>query len=221
MTPKDNLCKCGCGKLTKQWKDGRFSEYMRGHNIRGRVLSDKTKQKISKSNTGYTPTLKTLEKLRLSHTGLKQSKFTIEKRAKKLRGKKRTIEQRENISNSHKGLKYSLSTRIRHSLRQTGEKIFTGFKTQKNTLIRNSPEYRNWRNGVFKRDNYTCQNPNCSHCNNERGVYLHSHHIKSFVLYPELRFYVDNGLTLCKEYHIKSDKYRGRNLNIQQSLDTI
>lgn len=53
---------------------------------------------------------------------------------------------------------------------------------------------------LFKRDNYTCQ-----HCN-KKGGELNAHHIKTFAKFPELRFDVNNGLTLCKNYHINLHK---------------
>lgn len=66
--------------------------------------------------------------------------------------------------------------------------------------IRNSAASRNWRNEVFKRDNYTCQN--CK----KVGDVLNAHHVKPFSIYPELRFELSNGLTLCKRCHIDYHK---------------
>jgi 5-methylcytosine-specific restriction endonuclease McrA len=74
-------------------------------------------------------------------------------------------------------------------------------RTPENARIRSSPEYLSWRDQVFKRDEYTCQD--CK----ALGVFLNAHHIKRFTDYPELRFDVSNGKTLCIECH---NKYRKR-----------
>lgn len=57
---------------------------------------------------------------------------------------------------------------------------------------RNSRPYIEWRVAVFERDKYTCQK--CGSI----GGYLHAHHIKEWEYYPELRYDIDNGITLCR-----------------------
>ncbi len=72
-----------------------------------------------------------------------------------------------------------------------------------NLKIRNSNKYKEWRDNIFKRDNYTCQG--CGDkCGGGHTVYLEAHHIKSFSEYSELRFDINNGKTLCKECHEKT-----------------
>lgn len=79
-----------------------------------------------------------------------------------------------------------------------------GGVTPLNHIIRTSKEYKMWRLAVFERDNYTCQM--CK----KRGGYLEADHIKQFAHYPELRFSVDNGRTLCKECHKKTPTHSNK-----------
>jgi formate-dependent nitrite reductase cytochrome c552 subunit len=59
----------------------------------------------------------------------------------------------------------------------------------------NSPQYKSWRFGVFKRDNWTCV---LCHRN---GVELNAHHIIRWADAPQLRYVNSNGVTLCKDCH--------------------
>lgn len=64
------------------------------------------------------------------------------------------------------------------------------YKYARNWLIA-----RDWRKKVYERDDYTCQE--CG----QRGVRLEVHHIKSFTHYPDIRWDINNGLTLCYKCH--------------------
>lgn len=167
----------------------------------------------------------------------------IENRAKALRGKKRTPEQRMRISMAMKGRKLSseaiqkrTETRRKNGWNKNSEltsqrmkENHKGFFGKKRTIearlktseaikgkknhnwkggltpinhrIRISLEYRLWREAVLKRDDYICR-----FCG-KRGGILQADHIKPFALFPELRFIVDNGRTLCIPCHQKTDTH--------------
>jgi 5-methylcytosine-specific restriction endonuclease McrA len=66
-----------------------------------------------------------------------------------------------------------------------------------------TPEYVEWRTAVYQRDDYTCQ-----HCG-EVGGKLNAHHIESWSSFPEKRFEIDNGITLCYKCHVEVHKVEG------------
>jgi 5-methylcytosine-specific restriction endonuclease McrA len=79
--------------------------------------------------------------------------------------------------------------------------FWKGGATEANKILRQSSQYRLWRESVFKRDDYTCQ-----FCG-QRGGRLNPDHIKKFADYPELRFDLDNGRTLCEPCHKTTETY--------------
>jgi 5-methylcytosine-specific restriction endonuclease McrA len=160
---------------------------------------------------------------------------TVEHRKKlgdALRGRPLTEQRKRNISNALKGCKghpcssktrkaislaqrkrkRSIEWRLMQSLRYRGEKspLWKGGVCREHLKIRQSVEYKLWREAVFKRDNFTCIW--CGAKNgNGKTVNLNADHIKPFCDYPELRFAIDNGRTLCINCHKKTETYgRGR-----------
>lgn len=133
------------------------------------------------------------------------------KTTKRLLGHKTSLETRRKISESEKGKKISVETRLKLSLKNKGipKLNFRGDKsgawkggiTPINKAIRMSLEYKLWREAIFKRDKWTCR-----WCYKIGGK-LNADHIKPFSLYPELRFALDNGRTLCVDCHKKTDTY--------------
>ena len=75
---------------------------------------------------------------------------------------------------------------------------------------RRNGQYKTWRTEVFQRDDYTCKG--CG----QKGGYLTAHHIKSFARYPDLRYDIDNGITLCEPCHSATDNYKGRGIKNNQ-----
>ncbi len=136
--------------------------------------------------------------------GFHHSEETKKKLSEVMKGKhwKLSEQTKRNISKARKGMRFSEKHRKKMSESRKGEKCYKwkGGITPEIIKIRNGVEIRLWRESVFARDNYTCQA--CE----KRGVRLNVHHIKNFAEYPELRFAIDNGITLCKNCHKKAHR---------------
>ena len=90
--------------------------------------------------------------------------------------------------------------KVHPQLRGEQSPSWRGGKSAIYHTLRNRGIYKDWRESVFERDNYTCQ---ACGIQSKVGVAveLHPHHIKSFTHYPKLRFDINNGVTVCKDCH--------------------
>jgi len=84
-------------------------------------------------------------------------------------------------------------------------------KCNANLLFRASREYKQWQLSVFKRDNFTCVL-----CGDNTGGNLEADHIKDFALFSELRLDINNGRTLCKSCHKKTENYGFKKSNAKK-----
>lgn len=112
---------------------------------------------------------------------------------------KMSQESRRKLSEKLKGRIFSKEHR--QNLSKQKHWNWKGGITPLNLKIRHSIEYKLWRKSVFERDNYAC-----IWCG-QRGGKLNADHIKPFALFPELRFAIDNGRTLCIDCHRKTDTF--------------
>jgi len=146
--------------------------------------------------------------------GWKLSEEAKRKISESKKGKRISEEIRKRMSEGQKGKHYSVDRRIKQSIRMKGEKHFNwkGGECTRNKKQYFDINYKLWREAVFARDLYTCKICGIS------GVYITAHHIKSWANYPDLRYEIDNGQTLCEECHSKTDNYKGRNRNKNKKL---
>ncbi len=132
------------------------------------------------------------------------------------RGKKRpnlfSEETRRRIGAFHTGNQYRLGipqsalarekiSRAQQERNRNGKPVnqygaYKGLEGRKRTNERNDPAYLAWSSAVRKRDQGVCRlmNDNCS-------GYKVVHHILPWRDYPEERYNINNGITLCQYHH--------------------
>jgi len=151
------------------------------------ALSENHRKKISNSLKGRLISEITKEKLRKIKKGKPNGRLGII------------------LSESTKEkIKKSLQWRKRPEISGNNHWNWKGGLTEISFKIRNSIEYKKWRSDIFQRDYWTCKT--CG----EVGGKLEAHHLKSFSKYPELRFDINNGITLCEKCHILYHKIYGK-----------
>lgn len=165
-----------------------------GESNKGRVVTEKTKRRISESLEGQIISKETREKISKALKG----RILSEEIRQKRRGK----------NNFFYGKRYC----------GINNGNWKGGVTSLINLIRSSFKYRQWRDDVFTRDNWTCQN-----CGDNKGSNLNAHHIKSLtsiLQYYEITTYkealkckglwnINNGITFCEDCHKIIHKRRG------------
>lgn len=111
------------------------------------------------------------------------------------------------------------------SRRQCGENnhMWRGGITNHRDKEFNSPEYKEWKAGVLRRDDFTCLMCGRRSGGGNGAITLNAHHIKNWVNYPELRLDPNNGLTLCRNCHIEVHRGPGakpkKMMNEQQGVE--
>lgn len=134
-----------------------------------------------------------------------------------------TKESRQKISNTKKGcIPWNKVIKgyvkgLKHTDYPVGEKHWSwkgGISRDTHSLKR--PEYRKWRTTVFQRDEFKCRIAN-KDCKGQ----LQAHHILRWAEYPELRYEVNNGITLCQAHHPRKRAEEKRLIPTFQELVSV
>lgn len=198
--------------IPQGWRHSPESRAKISRGLKGKPKSDAHKIKLialglsRKGLPGHPHSAETRAKMSAAHKGVPKSPSHREKLSRANMGHKDTQETRRKKSIGHLGIRHSAEECVRISERQRGAlgPNWRGGLSSINACIRASVQYREWRDAIKKRDDYTCRL--CG----KRGGVLHSDHIKPFAFYPELRFDLSNGRTLCRECHRKTPTFCGR-----------
>ena len=186
---------------------------------RGYKHSEEARRKIRESKKGEKNPMYGKRGEKSPRWGKKYSEKTKGKISEAHKGMKHTEESKQKMRVVHMGVKHTEETKRKMREARKGEKCcnWKGGITPVMKRIRNSPQYKNWRQWVYMGDNFTCQD--CG----ERGGILNAHHNKKsfkqlleevrenlplFGLYEGAMLYsplwdLSNGITLCKQCHKK------------------
>lgn len=126
--------------------------------------------------------------------GKKHSEETKKKMSEVQKGRILSEEHKRKISEAHRGKPKPYRSGVNNP-------NWKGGVTPLRKNIYHSSRYQSWRKAVFERDNYICQI-----CGQKGGV-LNADHIKPWAIYPELRFDLENGRTLCQPCHRGTPTY--------------
>src|SRR3990167_859052 len=177
----------------------------------GRILSEETKRKISLAALKRPPRSEEWRRKQSeARKGTKRTRKSIEKGLESRRWYKHSEETKEKLSKIKMGKPQFWSRGEKNS-------NWKGGITPLLEKIRHCFKYRQWRSDIFTRDDYTCQI-----CSKRDGGIIHADHypkrfadifhenkiisLEQAIEYEEF-WNLNNGRTLCKEYHRKTDTW--------------
>lgn|SRR3990167_1849088 len=176
-----------CKNCKKEFKD---------YQSNGRVFCSRNCSSISKVGV---PNVKNSIALK----GRKLSQESIQKRTESRKGYKHSEQTKRKIGQTNSivllGKKQSPETIERRASKFRGENHYRWIEDRTKVKLdkeRGGPLHKQWSKDVKKRDNWKCRiaDENCD------GKVV-AHHILGWAKYPELRYQVNNGITLCRFHH--------------------
>ncbi len=176
------------GKKMSEDQRLKISKSLKGKNtwLKGKPLSETQKHNIKISLMGRKFSSETIKKMRLAAIKRNPSSWMTGKQAYLM-----TDEIRNKISINRKG---KASGENNHKWIKDRTKLSSiSSQGERRTSI-----YFNWRKQVWTRDNFKCKIAN-SDCNGK----IEAHHILSWSEHVELRYDINNGITLCHAHHPK------------------
>ena len=197
--------------LSKEWKNN-ISKSLCGH-----LVNKETRKKIGLANTGRISVLRGIprsDEVKLKISLKNKGRIFSEKTKEKMS----LIKKGKHLSPStefKKGAKAPITAFKRNDPRLVGERniLWKGGITSINNQIRGSYEYKLWEKNILKLNNH------CKKCGEIKISKLVAHHILNFSNHPELRFDVNNGITLCKSCHKEFHHKYGKKNNTREQVD--
>lgn len=106
------------------------------------------------------------------------------------------------------GLEYKVKNYRKDKSKTCSNKCLAVYRGQ----LLQGENHHNWKGGISDRNrdakkwafDIVDRDKKCIKCGNTEN--LHAHHIKSFSEYPDLRYDINNGITLCKKCHAEEHK---------------
>lgn len=151
-------------------------------------------------------------------TGRVLSQESIEKIRNSNKGKIMSEEVRNKISKSHLGKKLTEEHKSKIGLRGEFNPRWIKDRTKVKLGERNlhDPLQKQWRKQVKDRDGWSCRI-----ADNNCGGRLEAHHILRWADFLELRYVVNNGITLCHAHHPRARAEEKRLIPTFQELVSV
>jgi hypothetical protein len=175
--------------------------------LKGQLHTKETRQKMSKSHLGKKHNHKTSNGGGLKLSAKTKKQLSILKIGDKNPNFGRKMSQ-EAIEKMKKRI-VSDETRKKMSLAMSGSNSHRWIKDR--SLLKAGKDrpyntlYKYWMLAVKKRDSWKCRIGNC-----DCGGRLEAHHILPWRDYPELRYDINNGISLCVKHHPRKKKEEAR-----------